>query len=114
MCISRNLSTLGYSSTASASPIRPGRGRETTAMHAPALAKTVDEGRCTNCGAGWTDYGGAFAGLLGAVLAGVALWLTNPSAAEARASREAAEQSAEAATRTAEASEAQLEVVRNE
>jgi hypothetical protein len=83
-------------------------------MHAPALAQAVVDVHCTNCDAGWTDYVGAFAGLLGAVLAGVALWLTIRSAADAKASREAAEQSAQAATRTAEASEAQLEVVRNE
>lgn len=83
-------------------------------MRGPALAQAAVDVHCTNCGAGWTDFVGAFAGLLGAVLAGVALWLTFRSAADAKASRAAAQESAQAATRTAVAAEGQLAVAKGE
>ena len=74
----------------------------------------IENVRCTNCGAGWTDYLGAVAGLLGAVLAGVALTMTRASAADAKASRVSAEQSAIAAQRSAAAAEAELTLFREE
>jgi hypothetical protein len=73
---------------------RSGNGGPVLSLSLPVILADV---RCTNCGPSWMDYVAAAIGLLGAVLAGIALWLTHKSAEDAEESRKASERSAKAA-----------------